>query len=66
MRVDFKYKLYLIDDDIGILGSANFTESGLNSNVELSLYIENEPELLKLLHDYFSEMKNTGTSPFWN
>ena len=51
-------KLYLIDDDIGILGSANFTESGLNSNVELSLYIENEPELLKLLHDYFSEMKN--------
>jgi len=49
-------KLYLIDDEIGIVGSANFTQSGLGKNVELSLYIEKEPELLSALKEYFDDI----------
>lgn len=49
-------KLYLLDKDTAILGSANFTVSGLQSNCELSLLIKNEPELLAELWDYFDEL----------
>lgn len=55
--LDLHTKLYLIDDKIGIVGSANFTQSGLNKNVELSLYIENEPELLNALKEYFDDIR---------
>ena len=49
-------KLYLIDDTIAILGSANFTYGGLQGNHELSLYIEGEPELIKQLWEYFESV----------
>ena len=39
-------KLYLIDDSTAIMGSANFTNGGLKNNHELSLYIQDEPEIL--------------------
>lgn len=49
-------KLYLVGEDTAILGSANFTVSGLQSNCELSLLIKNEPELLDELWNYFEEL----------
>mgnify|MGYP001128932995 CR=1 FL=1 len=50
-------KLYLIDDRTAILGSANFTESGMSKNIELSLYIEDEPELFDSLQKYFEKLQ---------
>lgn len=50
-------KLYLIDDNYGIIGSANFTMGGFKSNHELSLVIEDENELLDELNNYFNELK---------
>lgn len=49
-------KLYLFDDNIGILGSANFTSGGFVSNFELSLMATNEPEILTQLHQYFYDL----------
>lgn len=49
-------KLYLFDSTEGILGSANFTVGGFKSNIELSLLIQNENELLKDLHSYFNDL----------
>ena len=42
---DLHAKLYLFDDNIAIIGSANFTGGGFGNNIELSLYIENEYDL---------------------
>ncbi|MCR8744279.1 phospholipase D-like domain-containing protein [Romboutsia lituseburensis] len=53
---DLHSKLYLVDDNFGIIGSANFTIGGFKSNHELSLAIEDEYELLKNLNDYFEEL----------
>lgn len=50
---DLHAKLYLIDNDIALLGSANFTTGGFISNVELSLIIDNEPTVLSELNSYF-------------
>lgn len=49
-------KLYLFDDDYGVLGSANFTAGGFKSNVELSLLVENEDSILGELHSYFDDL----------
>ena len=51
-------KLYLIDGNYGIIGSANFTMGGFKSNHELSLEIEDEVELLEDLSIYFDDLKN--------
>lgn len=48
-------KLYLFDDNVGIIGSANFTSGGFISNIELSLMISNEPELLSKISEYCDE-----------
>ena len=50
-------KLYLIDDNYGIIGSANFTMGGFKSNHELSLEIEDEVDLLKDLSIYLEDIK---------
>ena len=50
-------KLYLVDDTIAILGSANFTYGGLQGNHELSLYMEGETELLDQLWEYFEDVR---------
>ena len=49
-------KLYLFDDDTAILGSANFTNGGFKSNIELSLLLSEEDQVIKELHTYFDEM----------
>lgn len=49
-------KLYLFDDDVVIVGSANFTSGGFISNFELSLLAVNEKVLLSNLHDYYDNM----------
>src|SRR5699024_5491768 len=49
-------KLYLFDNKCGIMGSANFTNGGFKSNVELSILIEEENALLSELHSYFDEI----------
>ena len=51
-------KLYLIDDECAMLGSANFTTGGFKFNHELSLIIHNEKELLGDLNDYYQQMKS--------
>lgn len=49
-------KLYLFDDDSAILGSANFTNGGFKSNIELSLLLSEEHQVLGELHAYFDDM----------
>lgn len=49
-------KLYLFDDDYGVLGSANFTAGGFKSNVELSLLVDVEDNILGELHSYFDNL----------
>lgn len=51
-------KLYLFDDDNAILGSANFTNGGFKSNIELSLLLSEERGVIKELHSYFDGMAN--------
>lgn len=49
-------KLYLFDDNCGMMGSANFTQGGFQFNHELSLYIEDDEETLDSMHQYFDTM----------
>lgn len=49
-------KLYLFDHDNAILGSANFTNGGFKSNIELSLLLSKEEPILAELHTYFDDM----------
>ena len=50
-------KLYLFDHDQAIVGSANFTTEGFKSNIELSLAIGDQPDLLSELSGYFDDME---------
>lgn len=49
-------KLYLFDDTDGVLGSANFTAGGFKSNIELSLLLNQEDNILPELHSYFETL----------
>lgn len=49
-------KLYLFDAIYAVLGSANFTAGGFKSNVELSLLMGQDDNILHELHTYFDEM----------
>ena len=49
-------KLYLFDQDNAILGSANFTNGGFRSNIELSLLINGEEKITEELRAYFDDM----------
>lgn len=49
-------KLYLFDDNVAIIGSANFTGGGFGNNIELSLYIEDEYDIIKQLSSYFDQL----------
>lgn len=49
-------KLYLFDDNVGVVGSANFTSGGFVSNFELSLMAVEEKVLLSDLHRYYDDM----------
>lgn len=51
-------KLYLFDDNTSIIGSANFTSGGFISNIELSLLVSGEPELISRISDYCAEQVN--------
>lgn len=50
-------KLYLFDGASAVMGSANFTSSGLKTNIELSLHFEDEPEITKELDEYFEKLQ---------
>lgn len=59
-------KLYIFDDELAILGSANFTMGGFRWNHELSLMIEDEKELILELNDYYDDLlNNIVTSGNW-
>lgn len=49
-------KLYIFDNDIAILGSANFTMGGFRYNHELSLILEEETDLILKLSTYFDDL----------
>lgn len=49
-------KLYLFDYETAILGSANFTNGGFKSNIELSLLLSEEQQVIAELHAYFDDM----------
>ena len=49
-------KLYLFDRNYAILGSANFTNGGFKSNIELSLLVSDEGVLISELQGYFDDM----------
>ena len=48
-------KLYIFDKSSIILGSSNFTEGGLSTNIELNVFISDETELVNAALDYFNE-----------
>ncbi|MDD4113938.1 MAG: phospholipase D family protein [Herbinix sp.] len=56
---DLHAKLYLFDDNLAIIGSANFTGGGFGNNIELSLYIEDEYDLIERLSKYFDQLLST-------
>lgn len=56
---DLHAKLYLFDDNVAIIGSANFTGGGFGNNIELSLYIEDEYDLIGRLSGYFDQLLST-------
>ncbi|MEB2492940.1 phospholipase D family protein [Peribacillus frigoritolerans] len=49
-------KLYLIDDNHGIITSSNLTASGFSKNVELGVYFSDEKELFKSVDNFFSRL----------
>ena len=49
-------KLYLFDQTSAVLGSANFTTSGLKTNIELSLMFKDEVSVQSELNNYFIEL----------
>ena len=55
-------KLYIFDDSSAVVGSANFTSSGFKSNIELSLLIQDEPELLQEIIAYFDSFSTKVAS----
>ncbi len=53
-------KLYIFDDEVAVVGSANFTTSGFKSNIELSLLADSRTEnqsleLIAELTQYFDD-----------
>lgn len=57
-------KLYLFDNNVGIIGSANFTSGGFGGNIELSLMASNESDLINQIENYcnleLDKLKNNG------
>ncbi len=49
-------KLYLFDDSVAIVGSANFTSAGLSKNIELSVKFDGNDNMIPLLNKYFDEL----------
>ncbi|KYQ01860.1 phospholipase D-like domain-containing protein [Bacillus paranthracis] len=49
-------KLYLIDDNQGIITSSNLTASGFSKNVELGVYFKDEQDLFKSVDYFFSRL----------
>jgi HKD family nuclease len=49
-------KLYLFDDHSVIIGSANFTNGGFYSNIELSVLFQDEEEIYIAGKNYFSDL----------
>lgn len=53
---DLHTKLYLFDESVSIVGSANFTMGGFKLNHELSLIIIDEDDISNEFNKYFDEM----------
>ncbi len=49
-------KLYIFDDTSAIVGSANFTSGGFHYNNELSLFIQEDPQLVRELIEFFQNL----------
>jgi len=49
-------KLYVFDSNSIILGSSNFTNGGLITNLELNVLIEDEHEIISRAIDYYNEI----------
>lgn len=50
---DLHTKAYLLDDHIGMLGSANFTSGGFILNHELSILFKDEEDIIDDMQNYF-------------
>lgn len=49
-------KLYIFDNSIAIIGSANFTSGGFDTNIELSVQLKDNPDELMQLCKYFDDL----------
>ncbi|MED5017438.1 phospholipase D-like domain-containing protein [Paenibacillus chibensis] len=49
-------KVYLVDDNKGIITSSNLTASGFSKNVELGIYFENEINLFESTNLFFNKL----------
>lgn len=58
-------KLYLFDNDAMILGSSNFTNGGLVSNVELNILIKDERSVINQGIAYFNEINACISEEFF-
>lgn len=59
-------KLYIIDNSVAILGSANFTIGGFKMNHELSIMFTNQNDVISELTQYFDDLiKSIQDSGDW-
>lgn len=54
-------KVYLVDDNKGIITSSNLTASGFSKNVELGIYFENETQLFEATDRFFNKLWDQAT-----
>jgi len=54
-------KVYLVDNNQGIITSSNLTDSGISKNVELGVYFYNEEELFKSTEEFFNNLWEKAT-----
>jgi hypothetical protein len=58
-------KLYIFDDNAMILGSSNFTDGGLMTNIELNILIKDEKSITNQGITYFSEIDTSIECEFF-
>lgn len=54
--INLHSKLYLFDSHSTIIGSANFTQGGFVSNHEISVLMDDEPEIAEKAQEYFFDL----------
>lgn len=57
-------KIYIIDDEIAFAGSLNFTNRGINDNIE-SVIMFKKTDMVQKIITYFNKLHTTESIPRW-